>query len=273
MCLVFKSAVAGHPQEMATVMPTLQSKLLVEPLASLPAAPIEEYRKGRHIYSPSDQASRIFFIIDGKVKISRMANGFFVMMDIIQGDEFFGESALAQSQTRLEMAAALEHTTVMSWTSEEVQELAARRPDFAMMLVRVLARRSMDFGTRIESFSVDKIARRLTRALIHLSERFGQPTKNGSVEMSAFSHRLLAEYVGASREIVTQSMIKFRQDGFVQYSRNSIVLLPDALKEWRSLPHGRAALREVPRARKPKRPTDDQPGMQPDSSAFSDLRN
>src|SRR5438045_4017141 len=111
---------------MAT-LPTLQSKLLVEPLASLPSTPIEEYRKGRHIYSPSDPAGRIFFIIDGKVKISRMSNGFFVMMDIIRSDEFFGESALARMQSRMELAAALDHTTVMSWNSGDVQELADRR--------------------------------------------------------------------------------------------------------------------------------------------------
>jgi CRP/FNR family transcriptional regulator, cyclic AMP receptor protein len=221
---------------MAGMAPTLQSKLLVEPLASLPVAPVEEYRRGERIYSPDEPAARIYFILEGRVKISRPADGYFVMMDINQADEFFGESALAGVPLRMELASALGDATVMSWSREEVHELASRRPDFAMTLLRLLARRTMDFGTRIESFSVDKIARRLTRALIHLAGRFGRPTKDGSVEMTAFSHKLLSEYVGASREIVTQSMIKFRQEGLVEYSRDGIVLLPAALKQWQKSP-------------------------------------
>jgi CRP/FNR family cyclic AMP-dependent transcriptional regulator len=222
---------------MASLAPILQSKLLVEPLSSLPSSPVEEYRKGERIYSPDEPASRVYYILDGRVKISRPADGSFVMMDINQPDEFFGESALAGVPFRLELASALGDSVVMSWSREEINDLAARRPDFAMTLLRLLARRSMDYGTRIESFSVDKIARRLTRALIHLAGRFGRPTKNGSVEMTAFSHKLLSEYVGASREIVTQSMIRFRQQGLVEYSRDGIVLLPMALKEWQTQPY------------------------------------
>jgi CRP/FNR family cyclic AMP-dependent transcriptional regulator len=217
---------------MATIATPLQSKLLVEPLAFLPATPVEDYRRGERIYAPDEPATRIFFILDGRVTISRPADGFLVMMDIHQRDEFFGESALAGSPVRMDLASALEQTTVMSWSTEQIQELASQRPDFAMALVRLLARRSVDLGTRIESFSVDNISRRLTRALVHLAGRFGRKTKNGSLEMTAFSHRLLSEYVGSSREIVTQCMIRFRDQGLIEYSRSGIVLLPKGLKEW-----------------------------------------
>jgi CRP/FNR family transcriptional regulator, cyclic AMP receptor protein len=224
---------------MASLATTLQSKLFLDSLAFLPASPVEEFRRGQRIYAPNEPANRVFFILDGRVKISRTAGDFSVMMDINQRDEFFGESALAGIPLRRDLASALEHTSVLSWTTEQIQELASQRPDFAMALVRILARRSMDFGTRIESFSVDKITRRLTRALIHLAGRFGRQTKTGSVEMTAFSHLLLSEYVGASREIVTQCMIRFREQGLVEYSRSGIVLLPQALKEWQEM--GKAA--------------------------------
>jgi len=44
-----------------------------------------------------------------------------------------------------------------------------------------LVQRSIDFGHRIESFSVDYIERRLARTLIRFAERLGQNAEDGSV--------------------------------------------------------------------------------------------
>ena len=90
----------------------------------------------------------------------------------------------------------------------------------------------MDFGSRIESFSVDNIARRLARALIRFSERLGHQTEDGSVQMIPFTHELLSQYVGTSREIVTHYMNQFRRQGYLRYSRKGILLHRDALREW-----------------------------------------
>ena len=59
---------------------------------------------------------------------------------------------------------------------------------------RILA--TLDFGNRIESFSIDNIARRLARALIRFSERLGHVAENGSVQMIPFTHELLSQIRG-----------------------------------------------------------------------------
>ena len=111
-------------------------------------------------------------------------------------------------------------------------ELDARRPRLAIALLQILVQRSMEFGHRIESFSVDNIARRLARTLIRFSERLGQRNDDGSVQMMPFTHELLSQYVGTSREIVTHYMNQFRRQGYLRYSRKGIILYRDAFKEW-----------------------------------------
>ena len=96
----------------------------------------------------------------------------------------------------------MENTKLMTWTTEEIEDIAAKRPKLAIALLQLLVQRSMDFGSRIESFSVDNIARRLARALIRFSERLGHEVEDGSVQMIPFTHELLSQYVGTSREIV-----------------------------------------------------------------------
>src|SRR5579871_6295447 len=208
-------------------------RALEDPLAHLPCSTILEYKKGQTIYSQDQPSTSIYLVIDGKVKVCRIAeDGRQVVVDIYQPDEFFGESAFVGESQRSELAAALENTKLMTWTTAEIEEIATRRPKLAIALLQLLVQRSMDFGSRIESFSVDNIARRLARSLIRFSERLGQEAEDGSVQMIPFTHELLSQYVGTSREIVTHYMNQFRRQGYLRYSRKGILLHRDALREW-----------------------------------------
>lgn len=214
-------------------VPELQQRPLEDPLAHLPCSTILEYRKGQTIYSHDQPSASIYLVIDGKVKVCRLTDdGRQVVVDIYQPDEFFGESAFVGVAHCTELAVALENTKLMTWTIGEIEDIVTRRPRLAIALLQLLVQRSMDFGSRIESFSVDNIARRLARALIRFSERLGHQADDGSVQMIPFTHELLSQYVGTSREIVTHYMNQFRRQGYLRYSRKGILLHRDALKDW-----------------------------------------
>jgi len=219
--------------EMGSPMLAPQQKALEDPLAHLPCSTIVEYRRGQVVYDPEQPSENLLLVIDGKVKVCRLTDdNRHVVVDIYQPDEFFGECAFLGLPNRAEMAVAIENTKVMAWTIAEIEEIATRRPKLAIALLQLLVQRSMDFGSRIESFSVDNIARRLARALIRFSERLGHQSDDGSVQMIPFTHELLSQYVGTSREIVTHYMNQFRRQGYLSYSRKGILLHRDALKDW-----------------------------------------
>jgi CRP/FNR family transcriptional regulator, cyclic AMP receptor protein len=208
-------------------------KLLEDPLAHLPCSSIVEYRKGQTIYDQNQASNAIYLVIEGKVKVSRLADdGHQVVVDIYQPDEFFGESAFLNLPHRSEQASALEDTKLMTWTALEIEDIVMKRPRLAVALMQILVQRTMDFTHRIESFSVDNIARRLARSLIRFSERLGTPEGDGSVRMVPFTHELLSQYVGTSREIVTHYMNYFRRQGYLRYSRKGIILYRDPFREW-----------------------------------------
>jgi len=225
------SSIAASP---AVVAP---QRALEDPLAHLPCSTILEYKRGQIIYNQDQPSNSIHLVIDGKVKVCRLADdGRQVVVDIYQPDEFFGESAFLGLAQRTEIAVALENTKVMTWTTNEIEEITMKRPKLAIALLQLLVQRSMDFGYRIESFSVDNIARRLARSLIRFSERLGTRNEDGSVQMIPFTHELLSQYVGTSREIVTHYMNQFRRQGYLRYSRKGIMLYRDALREWLKQP-------------------------------------
>lgn len=206
---------------------------LEDPLAYLPCSNVLEYRRGQVIYNQTQPSASLYLVIDGKVRVSQStSDGKQIVVDIYQPDEFFGESVFLRLPCRSEEARALENSRVMAWTGPEVEEIAARQPRLAVALLQVMIQRNLAFTQRIESLCVENIGQRVARALLRLAGRLGEPEKDGSIRMLPLTHELLAQYVGTSREVITMHMNRLRRQGYVRYSRKTIVLYRDALREW-----------------------------------------
>jgi CRP-like cAMP-binding protein len=191
-----------------------------------------EYRRGQVIYSQKQPPLSIYLVIGGKVKVSRLSDcDRQVLVDIYQTDDFFGESAFLDLPGNPDQATALEDTKLMTWLASEVEEMVTRRPRLGIAFLQMLAGRTTEFKRRIASLGTDNIARRLARCLISFSERMGTPLEDGSVSLVTFTHELLSEHIGTTREIVTDHMIQFRAQGYLRYSRKAIVLYPEVLRE------------------------------------------
>jgi CRP/FNR family cyclic AMP-dependent transcriptional regulator len=217
----------------SSTMAYAPARPLEDPLAHLPCSTILEYRKGQIVYGQDQPSTSLYLIIEGKVKVSRLSDdGHQVVVDIYQPDEFFGESAFLNLLHRAEQVTALEDTKLMAWTAAEIEDIVLKRPRLAVALLQILVQRTINLTHRIESFSADNIARRLARSLLRFSERLGTPQPDGSVKMAAFTHELLSQYVGTSREIVTHYMNQFRRMGHLQYSRRGIVLYRAPFEQW-----------------------------------------
>jgi signal transduction histidine kinase len=132
----------------AILTPTLQPGISAKsvtaehPFEYLPGSGIRQYAKHETIYFQGEPATRVYLVVEGKVKIvgheSRR-----VVVDLYRSDERFGESVLAGHAHRMEQAVAIEPTKLMSWTRDEIEKNVASSPEFATALIRFAARRSL----------------------------------------------------------------------------------------------------------------------------------
>jgi CRP/FNR family cyclic AMP-dependent transcriptional regulator len=214
----------------------IATRPLEDPLVYLPISSIIAYKKGQLIYQQNEPSSDLYLIVEGKVKVSFIAeNGDQGILDIYQKDEFFGESAFLNLTHQGEQATATESTKLMTWTIDVIEDVIMRRTRLAVALLQLLTQRGIYLAQRIESFSVDSIERRLARALIRFSKRFGTKVEggDGSICMPAVTHEVLSQYVGTTREVITHFMVQFRRKGFIKYSRREVTLY-GSLREWTS---------------------------------------
>ncbi len=215
-------------------IPAFVNSFLEDPRTQLPRSPVLEYEAGRLIYSQDQPATGVYLLIEGKVTVFRTKdNGRPVVVDIYQPNEFFGESAFLHFPHSQEQAVALEDTKVMMWSTAQIENIVLLRPQLAVALLQVLALRLLDFKSRLHSLASDPAPRRLVHTLIRFSERLGRTKRDGSVQMIPFTHKLLAQYVGTSREVITLFMNRLRREGYLNYSiKGNIVLHREALTEW-----------------------------------------
>ena len=217
---------------MAAIVMT-RSKPVEDAMAHLPKSSVVEYRKGQVIYSGGQPSNRIYFIIQGEVLVSRWASeGSPVVVGIYQSNEIFGEAALVNSASKCEQAVALENTKLMSWPATEITDAIVKQPRLGVVLMQGVAQRESELRWRIESLALDTILRRVARSLIRLSDRLGTPQEDGWIRMSPLTHKVISQYVGSTREIVTHHMTEFRRLGYVNYSREAILVNRGALEGW-----------------------------------------
>ena len=204
---------------------------LEDALTYLPRKTVAEFRRGQVIYDQTRPSRGIYLVIDGRVKVATPVDNAQIVTGIFSKDDFFGDIGLIGSDAHPEMATAMERTTLMTWTTAELEEQIQKQPKLGLALIQVLVGRCLALQDRIEAFAYDKTPKRITRALIDMAERMGRRVEDGALRMPPLTHQFLSDYVGTSREIVTFQMNQLRRQGFIRYSRKAIDVHLEALRE------------------------------------------
>jgi CRP/FNR family transcriptional regulator, cyclic AMP receptor protein len=208
------------------------SREMEDALMYLPRRGVTDYRKGHIIFEEHHPSKGLHLVVQGRVKVTiPLDDGSQTVVDIFTTDDFFGEYSLLGDPRNTERAVALDPVSLMSWTTQEIEEQVERQPRLGIALLQMLVKRALDYEDRLQSFALDKTPERVVRSLLRFADRLGTSTDDGSIRIPPLTHQVLSEYVGTSREIVTFQMNHLRQKGYLRYSRKGIQVYADALRE------------------------------------------
>jgi CRP/FNR family transcriptional regulator, cyclic AMP receptor protein len=178
---------------------------------------IRNYQKGQLIFSEGDPGDSVFYIQNGKVKITVTSeHGKEAVVGILGVDEFIGEGCLSGGMARIATVTAVTDCTVMRVERAAIIRTIHDEPAFSeLFIAHLLARTS-----RIQEDLIDQLfnssEKRLARTLLLLAN-FGKEEAPESV-IPSISQETLAEMIGTTRARVNQFMNKFRRLGFINYN-------------------------------------------------------
>jgi len=181
---------------------------------------IEPFRKKQTIFSQGDSSDTVFYIREGKVKLTVVSQiGKEATIGILNKGDFFGEGCLTGQPLRLCSATAMTDCSVMKIDKKSMVEVLHQQHAFSDMFVAYLLTRNIRYEEDLVDQLFNSSEKRLARILLLLAH-FGKDGKPETL-IPKMSQEALAEMIGTTRSRVSFFMNRFRALGFIDYDGGS----------------------------------------------------
>ena len=177
---------------------------------------ISRYRKEQIVFSQGQVADAVFYIQQGKIKLTVVSEqGKEAVVAILGPGHFFGEGCLNGHPRRIATTRAIDECVITRLEKATMIDTIHNQPEFSELFMSYLLTRN----SRIEEDLIDQLfnssEKRLARLLLLLAN-FGKEGPEPIV--GKFSQETLAEMIGTTRSRVSFFMNKFRKLGFIEYN-------------------------------------------------------
>jgi global nitrogen regulator NtcA len=168
---------------------------------------VETFERGKTIFFPGDPAERVYFLVKGAVKLSRVYEaGEEITVALLRENTVFGVLSLitGQRSDRFYHAVAFTSVELLSAPIQQVEQALKENPELSMLMLRGLSSRILQTEMMIETLAHRDMGSRLVSFLLILCRDFGVPTNEGIRIDLKLSHQAIAEAIGSTRVTVTR---------------------------------------------------------------------
>lgn len=192
------------------------------------------FKSGQSIFSRGDPGREMYFIVDGRVRLSILsAEGRELAFAHAGSGAVFGEIAMIDGKARTADATAVAKTNAMSLGHNAMSRLLERSPELAEALLRFVCARLREADMQLEGVALHRIEVRLARFLLGLCEQCPEMADGAeTVEVTlGMSQGELALLLGASRPKVNAALMLLEDQGTVRRDGNKIHCEVDDLRD------------------------------------------
>jgi CRP/FNR family transcriptional regulator len=178
-----------------------------------------DYRPGEYIMYEGEQPPGLFFVLRGRVRLSRTApDGREQVLAKIGAGENFNAVPLFDERPNPTTARAMSPVHSLLLPRTALLKLLTRHPDLALAALRELAGQLRELVVLVEDLAFRSVRERLARQLL-------QEAAEGAAELT---HQELAERTGTVREIAGRALRQLAQEGLVRLERGRVIVLDRA---------------------------------------------
>lgn len=174
----------------------------------------------RPIYFEGDPAESLYLVAMGKVKLTRhTASGREVLLDILQGGEYFGNLTAISGREYTETAMAQTDCCILQVSAPNFEKVLAHHPDVTLKVLKAVGERLEQSQEVVKQLSAYTVDQRVAAALVRLAQKLGEQKQKGVLIQLPFSRQDLAGMTGTTVETVSRVMSRFSGDGLISTGR------------------------------------------------------
>jgi len=187
-----------------------------------------EYGANRNIFLQGDPADSVFYLRQGKVKLSVTSQqGKEAIVAVLGAGDFFGEGCLAGQSLRIAAAISVTDCTLMKINKQIMTRMLHEQHNISELFVTHLLSRNIRFEGDLVDQLFNSSEKRLARILLLLA-RFGKESKTETV-LPRVNQEHLSQMVGTTRSRVSHFMNKFKKLGFIDYTNSGDLTVNNGL--------------------------------------------
>ena len=176
--------------------------------------------RGEFIYTPGSRADSIYFLKQGRIKLSVLSeSGKEIAIDIIEPGEIFGEFALVDDSPRSNMAQALDDMLMWVFPKREFTQLLASEPRLALNYIRLVGDRRRRMEKKLSDITSKAVSARACELLHELSTSASEVETAVSDYLVPLTHHDVASLIGAARQTTTTVLNDLERRGIIELGR------------------------------------------------------
>lgn len=190
-------------------------------------AVVETYDRSKTIFFPGDPAERVYFLMKGAVKLSRVYEaGEEITVALLRENSVFGVLSLitGNRSDRFYHAVAFTPVELLSVPIDQVEKSLKEDPELPLVLLRGLSSRILQTEMMIETLAHRDMGSRLVSFLLILCRDFGIPSPDGIMIDLKLSHQAIAEAIGSTRVTVTRLLGELRDQEMISIHKKKITV-------------------------------------------------
>ncbi|MDJ1181216.1 global nitrogen regulator NtcA [Roseofilum sp. BLCC_M91] len=188
---------------------------------------VESFERGKTIFFPGDPAERVYFLLKGAVKLSRVYEaGEEITVALLRENSVFGVLSLitGHRSDRFYHAVAFTPVELLSLPIDRVEKTIKQNPELSMVMLQGLSSRILQTEMMIETLAHRDMGSRLVSFLLILCRDFGVPSEDGITIDLKLSHQAIAEAIGSTRVTVTRLLGDLRAEKMISIHKKKITV-------------------------------------------------
>lgn len=181
--------------------------------------------KNQPVYFAKEPSNSIFFLKNGRVKLSRMApDGKEMILGIFSKGEVFGEMAYLDEEERKDFATAMDDCLVCAINKDDFKQFVEQNPELNLRLTKLLGLKMRRYSERIEELVFKDAEQRVISFLLRLAEKNGKQIGDEYFVKPFLKHQDIAELTACSRQTVNSVLTDLREKKIIFFDRKKLIV-------------------------------------------------
>jgi CRP-like cAMP-binding protein len=184
----------------------------------------KSFKKDEIIFCEHEPGNTFYFLLEGKIKITKISSDTEKTLDIMHPGEIFGEMAILEDVPRSATTVAIDDVKVLEFNKANFEVLLTSKPELAIKLLKIFAKRIYDQKRRLMILTLEEPEIKIADVFLMLAEQMNlNIPETKSVEFKITTEEV-ANWAGMDKAKCNQVLTHYNKQNRITLGVGKIIV-------------------------------------------------